>query len=76
MVDADHNLAEEILRSILIGNHIVALETPVANVWDFKFAGAHLNVGVPWRILDDDSIQLGSCDHDHKFGLIPSSKCS
>jgi hypothetical protein len=69
MILADHKIAEELLQSILLGNRFSALESPVATVWDFQFSGAHLNVGVPWRILDGEAIRLGSCDHEQKFGL-------
>jgi hypothetical protein len=69
MTETDHKASEELLRKVLLGNELVLVETPTESVWDFRFSGVHLNVGAPWRILDDQSVRLGSCDHAHKFGL-------
>jgi hypothetical protein len=67
--EADGKLVEQLLRDALLGRRIEAIETPAAGMWDFRFGDAHLNVGAPWRIMDGDSIRLGSCDHEQKFGL-------
>ena len=69
MIEPDCKRAEELLRSVLLSNRLSAVETTAPNTWDFQFSGAHLNVSVPWRILDGESIRMGSCDHDQKFGL-------
>jgi hypothetical protein len=69
MIEADRKVAEDILREVLVGNQIRALEIPVSEVWDFQFSGAHLNVECPWRVVSAEGILLGSCDHEHKFGL-------
>jgi hypothetical protein len=69
MLDVDHRIAEDLLREALLGDYLRSLDTPVAGVWHFLFSEKHLNVSVPWRIIDVEGIRLGSCDHDHKFGL-------
>ena len=69
MIRADGKRVEDLLRSVLVDNRLAAIEMIAPDIWDFQFAGAHLNVSVPWRILDGESIRFGSCDHNHKFGL-------
>jgi hypothetical protein len=69
MIEADRKIAEDLMGGVLIGSQITDVEIPVAGTWDFRFEGVHLNIGVPWRILDAEGILLGSCDHEHKFGL-------
>jgi hypothetical protein len=63
------NAAQTIAKAI-VGKQIEAITFDEVGVWYFTFSGAHrLNVQCPWRIISENRIVLGSCDHAQKFGL-------
>jgi hypothetical protein len=64
----DNDWAEQLVQKALVSKKLVSAEMIVPGVWDFYFGETHVNVGSPWRIVAQH-IQLGSCDHDQKFGL-------
>jgi hypothetical protein len=48
----------------------IQIENYAPDSWNFDFDGkAGLNVGCPWRIVNNEGIVISGTDHGHKFGL-------